>query len=64
MYHPAAALHQPALKGTLMADFAGIRHLLEKAHKSEQAAPVTQKSVKTKEEQTPENVTPEQLSLF
>ena len=66
MYHPAAALHQPALKGTLMADFAGIRHLLENVHRSEKAekaAPVTQKSVKTKEE-TPENVTPEQLSLF
>jgi len=67
MYHPAAALHQPALKDTLMADFAGIRHFLEKAHKDEKTSkptPTAQKPIETKEEQEPENVTPEQLSLF
>ncbi len=66
MYHPAAALHQPDLKGTLMADFAGIRHLLEKAHHVEAVRPVaiTQDLVKTKENKEPENVKPEQLSLF
>jgi uracil-DNA glycosylase len=67
MYHPAAALHQPALKDTLMADFAGIRHFLEKAHKDENTSkptPTAQKPIETKEEQEPENVTPEQLSLF
>ena len=66
MYHPAAALHQPGLKGTLMADFAGIRHLLEKAHNVDAVQPVTdsQDSIKKFEKQEPENVTPEQLSLF
>ncbi|HSN94757.1 MAG TPA: uracil-DNA glycosylase [Anaerolineaceae bacterium] len=67
MYHPAAALHQPALKGTLMADFASIRHLLERAQKDEKSskpAPVAQTPIETKAKQEPENVTPEQLSLF
>jgi hypothetical protein len=67
MYHPAAALHQPALKGTLMADFAGIRHLLEKQHQDEKTVktkPIAQKLTEIKEEQKPENVTPEQLNLF
>ena len=67
MYHPAAALHQPALKDTLMADFAGIRLFLENAQKdgnTSKSTPVAQKPIETKEEQTPENVMPEQLSLF
>ena len=67
MYHPAAALHQPGLKGALMADFAGIRYLLEKTHKdgvTVSPKPIAQKLAEIKEEQTPENVTPEQLSLF
>jgi len=67
MYHPAAALHQPGLKSTLMADFAGIRSFLEKARKDEKTtkpAPVAPQPVSTKAEQTPENINPEQLSLF
>jgi uracil-DNA glycosylase family 4 len=67
MYHPAAALHQPALKGTLMADFAGIRQLLEKMHQDDKTVkpkPIAQKLTEINEEQKPENVTPEQLKLF
>jgi hypothetical protein len=67
MYHPAAALHQPALKGTLMADFAGIRQLLEKMYQDDKTVkpkPIAQKLTEINEEQKPENVTPEQLKLF
>jgi DNA polymerase len=31
MYHPAAALHQMALKSTIMADFAKLPELLKEA---------------------------------
>ncbi|HOU00575.1 MAG TPA: uracil-DNA glycosylase [Anaerolineaceae bacterium] len=72
MYHPAAALHQPALRPALIEDFSKLRHLLGKESsvvqpkvealvqpKWEASVPET-KSVK-KEEKT--NL-PEQLSLF
>ena len=72
MYHPAAALHQPALRPALIEDFSKLRHLLGKESsvvqpkvealvqpKWEASVPET-KSAK-KEEKT--NL-PEQLSLF
>ncbi len=34
MYHPAAALHQPALKQTLIHDFSQLSALVEKAKQS------------------------------
>jgi uracil-DNA glycosylase family 4 len=37
MYHPAAALHQPALRDSILADFAGLPRFLELAHSREAA---------------------------
>ena len=63
MYHPAAALHQPALKPALLEDFTKLRLLLSKEEpikpKVEVPAPET-KSVKNEEKPS----LPEQLSLF
>ncbi|RJP53185.1 MAG: uracil-DNA glycosylase [Anaerolineaceae bacterium] len=59
MFHPAAALHQPALKPSILADFANLPDQLNEARKAlgrkvvERKKPVSQKSEK-----------PEQLSLF
>lgn len=59
MFHPAAALHQPALKPSILADFAKLPDQLNEARKAlgrkvvERKKPVSQKSEK-----------PEQLSLF
>jgi len=63
MYHPAAALHQPALRPVLVEDFSKLRLLLGKEPptppKVEAPAPVVKTA--TVEE---EPGTPEQLSLF
>jgi len=63
MYHPAAALHQPALRPALIEDFSKLRHLLGKEEpiepKVEAPAPET-KPVKQEEKPS----LPEQLSLF
>lgn len=63
MFHPAAALHQPQLKTTILADFAKLPQLLEVARKelgrtqvAEQKAPYTAT--------TPEEEEPKQLKLF
>ncbi len=58
MYHPAAALHQPALKTALLEDFAQLRRLLDEPAKlpaAEKTKPTLQKT---------EEKPPEQLSLF
>jgi DNA polymerase len=58
MFHPAAALHQPQLKTTILADFAKLPQLLEVARKElEKSALVAKKVEEPKEE-------PKQLSLF
>jgi uracil-DNA glycosylase len=52
MYHPAAALHQPALKATLLNDFANLPRFLEQAAKAAQhkpAAPAKSTSETTRE---------------
>lgn len=59
MYHPAAALHQPALRGALLSDFAHLKSFLNKDRQSE--TPTPPPSVPTKMEDEPEA---EQLSLF
>lgn len=57
MFHPAAALHQPQLKSTILADFAKLPQLLDVARKElAKSAPVAQ-SEEAQEE-------PKQLSLF
>ena len=56
MYHPAAALHQPSLRSSVVADFAKLPDLIEKAMAGE--AP------KVDPENKPEKQNPTQLSLF
>jgi DNA polymerase len=58
MFHPAAALHQAALKPAILADFAKLPELLKEARAGlGKSAPQTKKE-KPKEED------PKQLSLF
>jgi uracil-DNA glycosylase family 4 len=58
MFHPAAALHQPQLKTTILADFAKLPQLLEVARKElAKSAPAAVKVEEPKEES-------KQLSLF
>jgi DNA polymerase len=57
MFHPAAALHQAALKPAILADFAKLPDLLKQARAAQgKSAPIVQE-VEEKEE-------PKQLSLF
>lgn len=58
MYHPAAALHQPALMKTIMLDFSKLPQLLEVARK--ELAKTSSASEVTEEP----GVEPKQLSLF
>jgi len=53
MYHPAAALHQAALRATLLQDFKALPLSLEIARKQPPAQP-----------EKPEELPPQQLSLF
>ncbi len=56
MFHPAAALHQPQLKTTILADFAKLPQLLDVARKElAKSAPVKMEEVKEE---------PKQLSMF
>ncbi|MGC8856611.1 MAG: uracil-DNA glycosylase family protein [Anaerolineae bacterium] len=58
MFHPAAALHQAALKPVILADFARLPQLLEQARAAlHRPAPVAKAEEVTKEE-------PKQLTLF
>lgn len=59
MYHPAAALHQPALRPTLENDFKKLPgYVLESKKKHEPAAPAS------KAQNKPDDAEPTQLSLF
>lgn len=65
MYHPAAALHQPSLKSTLIADFASLKKVIADARQQKQD------SIKTAQvessdpgKKTIEEPPAEQLSLF
>lgn len=67
MYHPAAALHQPALRPALVEDFAKLPRLLGRESpvepKAEVFAPESKPEIKPeKKEEKPD--LPEQLSLF
>ena len=62
MYHPAAALHQPALRPALERDFSRLQEHIQQAKKNR-----PEKSIRTEpEEQTPppEKNEPTQLNLF
>ncbi len=60
MFHPAAALHQAALKPSILADFASLPDQLNEAR----AALGRKAVVKKKESIAPKNEKPKQLSLF
>jgi DNA polymerase len=63
MYHPAAALHQPALRPALIEDFSKLRHLLSKEEPVEPKVEAPAPEIKpVKQEEKPS--LPEQLSLF
>jgi len=58
MFHPAAALHQAALKPALLADFAKLPELLKEARVGlGRSAPAPKKAEEPKED-------PKQLKLF
>jgi len=65
MYHPAAALHQPSLKTTLIADFAALKKVIEEAKqvKLNSPEPVQSKELAYDDKKT-EEPPAEQLSLF
>lgn len=58
MFHPAAALHQPALKPSILADFAKLPDQLNEARKALGRKIIEKKSV------SPKPGKPQQLSLF
>lgn len=65
MYHPAAALHQPALKNTLIEDFSKLKKYLHQVETEREMKEVTPKKynpivVEKKDDED----TPTQLSLF
>jgi DNA polymerase len=60
MFHPAAALHQAALKPAIMADFSKLPQLLEQARAALAKSPTTS-NAKAKE---PPEEEPKQLKLF
>lgn len=65
MYHPAAALHQPSLKNTLVTDFSALPAAIEEARKAKtKASGNAQAELLTAKPQTPEEPPAEQLSLF
>ena len=59
MYHPAAALHQPALKDALIEDFSHLRDLL-----NQPATSFTEQNYTESAESPTKDSPPEQLSLF
>ena len=61
MYHPAAALHQPKWRPTLIDDFSRLPRWIEEARKRK---PVVSTVLKAAPAEQPEKDEPEQLSLF
>jgi DNA polymerase len=58
MYHPAAGLHQAALKNVIREDFKKIPTIIAEADRLAQEAPTSLRST------TPEDEPPQQMSLF
>ena len=59
MFHPAAALHQPALKSSILGDFAKLPNQLNEARTA-----LGRKEVKRKESSSQKIEKPKQMSLF
>jgi len=65
MYHPAAALHQPSIKDVVRKDFMKLPGLVKKAQETRQLNPdLSSQSDMQPKDDTPNNGTVEQLSLF
>ena len=64
MYHPAAALHQPSLRSVVKEDFAKLPQMVEKAQKERQNNPDLVSMSQVQDEETPDDNSTEQLSLF
>lgn len=62
MFHPAAALHQPALKSTLLSDFSKLPGLLTRKPKIQEDRQTGKYGSQKEEEKKPSQ--PSQLSLF
>ncbi len=62
MYHPAAALHQPSLKSTIIDDFHRLREIIETARAADQKKALATTEILGEPDKTEEP--PEQLSLF
>jgi len=63
MFHPAAALHQPSLKGAVLEDFGRLPGYLSQARTNRDKMQAMQ-IASQKEEKTPDEEAPTQLSLF
>ena len=65
MYHPAAALHQPSLKSTIITDFSNLPKAIEQAKRIKPRNEASEKIEKTEDELQSKIEPPaEQLSLF
>lgn len=65
MYHPAAALHQPSLRGIVKDDFSNLPGLVESAKEIRRNNPdLAMLSQKDQDNDTPDDNMTEQLSLF
>ena len=64
MYHPAASLHNPALKNTMLADFAKLGGIIKKLSPTPISVPATVEVKSPPENSEEEPDTPVQLTLF
>lgn len=64
MYHPAAALHQPSLKATVIEDFGRLPAYLDMARQGPQKSSQPEELITPPETQTGQDEQPTQLSLF
>ena len=65
MYHPAAALHQPTLKSTIISDFSNLPKAIEQAKRTNPRNKASDKNEITEDQTQSKNEPPaEQLSLF
>jgi DNA polymerase len=62
MYHPAAALHQQALRDTIIHDFQGLAAIIERARTGRATAAAAARTVAQAAQAT--DATPEQMRLF
>jgi DNA polymerase len=67
MFHPAAALHQPSLRPSVVADFSHLPEFIQRARKQQAAALAAEAASKPgaeEESKAPDKNAPTQLSLF